>query len=307
VQADKFVYRRRLPFARLEEALTASPLLSPFDIASAFAAADKKVKALAGADIKEIRREKGHCLNGFKEIKKYAKAKYDENLDAMQQYAPLFKQFDLKEITRKMRIRIVGETPHNTPCFFKYDGNYRGTMGIMYAGTANTDFLDGFVMHEGVPGHFLYYCIKQYLADKGRGDAVTLLDTLYSPENCLNEGLAVCSHLIFDKLVQPRCRAMIETQKILHKIFYNLWYSANIRPVDTSLELRLLARHFSLSGGPRRLIKYFTKDEKYYTPYYPYGIYYGESLIPRLKPENKGFLYHQHSVNTLKKLIREQA
>jgi hypothetical protein len=99
---------------------------------------------------------------------------------------------------------------------------------------------------------------------------------------------------------------VIETQKIIRKIFYNLWYAANIKHADTRLETWLLKEYFNLRGGPRRLVKYFTKDEKFYTPYYPYGIYYAQSIIPKIKKENLGFLYQHHSVNTLKKLAKEQ-
>ncbi|MDR1123364.1 MAG: hypothetical protein LBL61_01890 [Elusimicrobiota bacterium] len=304
-QADKFVYKRKMPFVKLEEALTGSKILPPFNTARDFAAADKKVKALIGAGIKEFRQWQGPRVNGFKEVKKCSQNIIDEKLQAALQYSQLFKQFDLKEIINKMRIRIVNYAPNGSPCFFKYEGNYRGTMGLVDTKDVKKSFLNGFAMHEGVPGHFLYYCIKQYLADHGRGDAATLIDTFYSPENCLNEGLAVCSHLIFDKLVTPYAHAVNEAEKMLHKIFYNLWHAANIKPADTKLELQLL-ENFNMSGGPGPLIKYFAKDEKFYTPYYPYGIYYAESIIPKIKKENLGFLYQQHSINTLKKLVKEQ-
>jgi hypothetical protein len=179
-------------------------------------------------------------------------------------------------------------------------------VGLVYSKNVSKKFLKGFVRHEGVPGHFLYYCIKQYLADNGKTDAVSLIDTFYSPENCLNEGLAVCSDLIFSKLIPPQERAEVEAEKLLHNIFYNLWYSLNIESRNVSLEQKLLTEYFNLRGGPERLIKYFTKDERYYTPYYPYGIYYAQKYIPKIKKENIGFLYHQHSVNTLKKLTEAQ-
>jgi hypothetical protein len=305
-QADKFVYNRKIRFVKLEEALTASPILPPFDIARSFAAADKKIKALGFGDIRAFRRLEAERVNGFKEVKKYSRLCVEEFLQAAVSYAPLFKQFDLKAIINKMQIKIVNEAVNGSPCFFKYEGNYKGTMGLARTKDVSKPFLRGFVMHEGVPGHFLYYCIKQYLADSGLGDALTLLDTFYSPENCLNEGLAVCSHLVFDRLVAPWQRASTEAEKVLHQIFYNLWRSANISMAETSLERRLLARDFNLLGGPERLTKYFVKNEKYYTPYYPYGIYYGENIIPKIKKENLGFLYQQHSVNTLKKLLKGQ-
>ncbi|MDR0953701.1 MAG: hypothetical protein LBM71_05980 [Elusimicrobiota bacterium] len=304
-QVEKFVYKKKISFSKVETALSASSILPPFDIAWEFAVSDTKIRELTGLTTKEFRRQKNATLNGFKEIKKYSQKIIDDNLQKALEYSPFFKQFNLKTIINKMDIHIVNKTPNNSPCFFKYDGNYCATMGLLHTNNVQETAINAFVLHEGVPGHFLYYCIKQYLADRGQGDKITLLDTFYSPENCINEGLAVCSYLVFDKLVSSLNRATIEVEKILHKIFYNLWYDVNIKHMDTKLERELL-KLFNILPSANRLIKYFTKDEKYYAPYYPLGIYYGENIIPKIKKENLGFLYQQHSVNTLKKLIKEQ-
>jgi hypothetical protein len=100
--------------------------------------------------------------------------------------------------------------------------------------------------------------------------------------------------------------AIAECQKILHKISYNLWHSINISKKDTTLEYKLLKDSFNLRSGPAKLTKKSSDDGKYYKPFYPYGIYYAQKYIPKIKKENLGFLYHQHSINTLKKLAEEQ-
>ncbi|MDR0645640.1 MAG: hypothetical protein LBG46_01220 [Elusimicrobiota bacterium] len=305
-QTDFFVFKKKIPFKTLEKDITAAPILEPFNIQKEFEQSSKKIKDLAGMTIKQMRLAKYEEVNCFKELKKYVSKIIEENIYLLNEYNVLFSQFDLAAITSKMKIKIVNEEANGSPCFFKYNGNYCATIGLAYSKNVSKKFLKGFVRHEGIPGHFLYYCIKQYLADGGKTDAASLIDTFYSPENCLNEGLAVCSDLIFTKLVLPHEQADVEAEKLLHKIFYNLWHSANIKDKSTSLEYKLLKEYFNLSGGPGRLIKYFTKDEKYYTPYYPYGIHYAQKYIPKIKKENLGFLYHQHSVNTLKKLTEEQ-
>ncbi|MDR1684699.1 MAG: hypothetical protein LBR90_04500 [Elusimicrobiota bacterium] len=119
-QADKFVYKRKIPFTKLEEALTSSKILPPFNIRREFALADKKISALAGCTIEELRKRPAPLLNGFKEIKKYARNILEDNLQAALGYAPLFKQFNLKEIINKMQVRIVNRAPNGAPCFFKY-------------------------------------------------------------------------------------------------------------------------------------------------------------------------------------------
>lgn len=303
-QADYFVYKKRIPFIRLEKELTAAPVLPPFDIEKEFAACSQKVKALAGMSIKQLRSLKEERISGMARIEKYVLALLDESKKKLKKYSSLFPQFDLGRILDKMEISVVQDAPNNSPCFFKYSGNYSGTAGLKYTKNVSKRFLRGFFAHEGLPGHFLYYCIKQYLADKKTADAVTLLDTFYSPENCLNEGLAVCSDIIFTGITPAADKASSETEKLAHKIFYNLWHSANIKKKNTALEKRLL-RHIYPARAPEELLRYFITEEKYYTPFYPYGIYYAERFIPKIKKENLGFLYQQHSISTLKKLVKE--
>jgi hypothetical protein len=304
IQADFFVFKNKRTFPDLIGNLTGAKPIKPFNAETEFEKVSKEVFRLTGFNnIKKMRAEaKKEKLKEFKHVKKFIEEVFEQKKQALKEYQTLFAQVNINDILPKMRVKIVNRSVNGAPCFFKYNGNYCGTIGIGNTENVSKEYLRGFVMHEGIPGHFLYYCIKQYLTDVKTCDAVALIDTFYSPENYINEGLAVCSDLMFGTMLSNMEKAGVEIEILIHKLFYNLWYSANIKKINTNTEYTILKEQAALRSPLDKLIKYFVCDEKYYTPYYPLGIYYAKKLLPRIKKENFGLLYFQHSINTLKKL-----
>ncbi|MFH1728278.1 MAG: hypothetical protein ABIA04_07660 [Pseudomonadota bacterium] len=217
-----------------------------------------------------------------------------------QKYSALFK-LDLEKILSNSKIKIIESGPEDPTCYYHYDGNYQGTLGICIKSNLSDEFIKAFICHEVIPGHHLYYLIKQYQIDNSQIDLVGSIDTFYSPENMINEGLAVNSDLIFGDLLGSRVLITQKIEKFLHKLFYNMWYSKNIEEKEISRKYFDILKNDMLFSDAliKQRTDYFTEDDKFYTPSYPIGSYYVENLIKKHGLNILPYLYYQHSLDSI--------
>ncbi|MBU0504505.1 MAG: hypothetical protein ABII18_00310 [bacterium] len=210
--------------------------------------------------------------------------------------------FPVADLLKQSKLRIEASKPVDPPCYYYYRGQFNGTVGLQMKKKYHKDYLTNFLAHEVLPGHHFYYLIKEHYLKSRNTDLLMSIDTFYSPENLINEGLAVNSDLLLDENNDPYVVSMLCLEKLLHKIYHNAWYQVNIEKQSISPEIENIVCHeIGLKDAQMRL-EYFTQEAKYYTPSYSHGIYYVENIIKKCGKRVISFLYGQHSVNTLGKL-----
>ncbi|EKD50890.1 MAG: hypothetical protein ACD_62C00400G0004 [uncultured bacterium] len=238
------------------------------------------------------------------QLSRYVHRLCDElSLRIKNRLAPLF-HFDMAPLLNRSQLRVTATKKDDPPCFYRYLGDFHGMVGLSVKKNYFRDYLENFITHEILPGHHFYYLVKQQYLNSGTGDALMAIDTYYSPENLINEGLAVNSDLLFGEAWDARTSCTLAIDKYLHKIYHNAWHALNVscgRPDPLCQDI--LESEFGLSRVEALTrLNYFTQEARWYTPSYSQGIHHvghfinacGRALVP--------LLYGQHSVNTLKKL-----
>jgi hypothetical protein len=217
----------------------------------------------------------------------------------LNRYQPLF-PLDLAGVLEKSQLALEF-TSGEPPCYYYYRKAYQGIVGVTFHRVLSEIDLKNFIAHEVIPGHHFYYLLKQAELDQGTTDLISSLDIYYSPENIINEGIAMNSDLIFEGLLEDEVVAAQKIEKFFHKIFYNSWYNVNIEniPVDP-FYVMILRKEFNFAYDLIDVrMNYFTREAKFYTPCYPVGSSYVEQLIQRFGISVLPKLYNQHSVNTI--------
>lgn len=301
-QADHFIFDKPMKSVQeVVERLMGTRICPPFDI-------DHELQDLAGfvnaegyASIPQYRSQKNIiCFNspaGFSDFLKQT----IESLSAMtaRKYGSIF-HHDLCGIFDRSSISIEF-TSGEPPCYYRYNGNYQGVVGISYRESFTDADIKNFLAHEVLPGHHFYYLLRQWSLDHEKTDLLHALDLFYSPETVINEGIAMNSDLIFRDKLEPEIAISLKIEKFLHKLFYNCWHQVNIEfePIDPYY-LMILRNEFDFPFETiESRIKYFTSDARYYTPCYPLGSFYIENFILNNDELELPILYQQHSVSTL--------
>ncbi|MBI5240057.1 MAG: hypothetical protein HY926_06265 [Elusimicrobia bacterium] len=300
-QAETFVYEKRRDFPDTVRLLMAAPVIVPFDLERELV----RFKAL-------LRRA------GFSSAAEFNRSKRKVRFLSRRQLSDYVLDFVDRTATRlgslrrlvaqgELRISVPGKG--DPPCFYRYEGRGRGTLGIALETEFTENFLHNFVSHEAVPGHHLYYLIKQRRVDEGRTDALDLVDTYYSPENAVNEGLAVNSDRLYGQVLDDSSQLSAQVEKFLHRVFYNCWHRVNIsrRPPETRA-LEILRREMGYSEPLlRSRLRYHVREARYYSPVYPIGIAAVERAARRLTRGELPALYAQQSVSTLDRLLERRS
>ena len=297
-QAEVFAFGRRRPFVRTLTRLMATPPPPPFDLEAELERLSAELRRMGYSSLAEYNRKKRRVrLRSRREMVRLLEGivrDVSDRLCADPGLAPLLK---------RSRVRIVTPRPGEPPCFYKYEGDYRGVVGIASRREFAEAYLRGFVYHELLPGHHLYYLLKQRQFET-EGDPLVGLDTYYSPENPVNEGLAVCSDLLFGPLLDAPARLAVCVEKFLHRVFYNAWHSVNVRRRGVGKDVLALLRGEGGygTGFIRSRLAYHTREARYYTPAYPIGVRLVEKTASGL--EDPRLLFRQHSARTLKRMTR---
>ena len=305
-QVDTFVLRRRgRPFAQRVESLMAAPVPRPFALEAGLRRLKAELREAGFRSVQEYRRAKKQVrFQRRTQLADYVYAIVDDvTAQLTRRGAPAFPA-DLRRLLSLSRLRVVAPRADEPPCFYRYEGNYRGTLGLALERDFSEPFVRAFVLHEAMPGHHLYYLLKQDQLDRGGADILAGTDTFYSPENPINEGLAVCADMSFGRMLDPMTHLGVQVEKFLHRVFYNAWHQVNVARsrLDARL-LRLLREELDFAEPVlRQKLAYHTRSARYYTPVYSLGIAAVERLAPVLGPERLHLLYRQHSINTLRKL-----
>ncbi|MBF0106064.1 MAG: hypothetical protein HQM16_12145 [Deltaproteobacteria bacterium] len=307
MQVEIFILKKKHHMKTAAEALTGARLIRPFDIDAERHRLMAFLKGINIHSMEEFRKSKDEqVFDNYSKFKTYINNLFDIIAKKIiTKYAGSF-DIDLKQLFKKSTIRIVKTKPDEPPCYYHYDGNYRGTLGVGFKKKHSKAYLEAFFLHEVMPGHHFYYLIRQHKIDhKQNIDPLFFIDPFYSPENIVNEGLATNGDLILEDLTDNITLAGIKCEKTLHRCFYNMWYAKNIanKPFDKNC-ISLLKHTFKMPPHEMKArIQYFTRDEKYYAPSYPLGIHYLRKLITQAGAAKLHLFYDQNSVRTLQKTI----
>lgn len=304
-QYEVFVQKKRAPFAGTVERLIAAPPRPQFSLDRDFSALKKQMRALGFRSMPEFERSKKTLrFTTRAELNGHIAGTLEKLAGRLAKRCGGAFGFDLRRALAPANLRLSAPRAGEPDCFYRYDGAGRGTIGVAMRGEFTGNFIENFISHEAVPGHHFYYLVKQHRLDGGGTDAIDALDTFYSPENAVNEGLAVCADRLFGPLLDESEHFSNQAEKFLHKAMYNLWHTVNIqgRAPDAGI-LRLLRDEFGFSR--ERLaarLRYYTRDARFYTPAYPLGIAAIEAFPEGLPLSQIPLLYQQHSVKTLGRL-----
>ena len=299
VQIELFIFKKKLDFSSSIKDLLSVKIIHPFNLKKEFITLDNFVQHQGFLSIKDYKKE--DCKNTIRfknlsQIKRYVFSLLEEKIDILSRLDNKYK-ISFSEILSLSKLKILISS--DISCYYKYLGNYRGEVGLSISDKYKVSFLKTFLFHECLPGHHLYYLIRQYFIDSNPNcDLLYYLDTYYSPENSINEGLAVCSNLVFKESVDQDCLIQVELEKFMHKFFYNGWYNLNIKKIDSFNEdKKFIVKEFEIDKKKlSNQCKYFFKNNKFYTPTYVLGIDCIEKIIPTISCSNYKKLYEQHSV-----------
>jgi hypothetical protein len=296
-QAETFVYKKRRSFPDTVRLLMAAPVIAPFDLDRELAGLRAELRRQGFPSVAEFNRSKRRVV--FRSRRQLA----DYVLDFVDRTAA--KLGSLRRLVAQGELRVAVPGKGDPPCFYRYEGGGRGTLGIALGAEYSENFLHNFVSHEAVPGHHLYYLIKQRRVDEGRSDALDLVDTYYSPENVVNEGLAVNSDRLYGQVLDDSSQLSAQVEKFLHRVFYNCWHSVNIlrRPPDPKALAVLRGEMGYPEARVRERLRYHVREARYYSPVYPIGIAAVERAARGLARKDLPALYAQQSVATLEKWL----
>lgn len=308
-QADIFVWKRRRPFLQATSELMAMPVPGPFALHEELARMRTRLREAGYTSVAEYNRLKPKLrFSSRRDLVAYVQAILDEMSERIaSQCAHLF-PFDLRSLLERSRVTVEVPRADDPPCYYRYRGNYAGAVGIAVGHEFSEAWVRGFVLHEVLPGHHFYYLLKQRQFDE-EGDLLVGADTFYSPENPVNEGLAVCADRFFGPLLEPMVDLAVQVEKFLHRLYFNAWRQVNVqrRPVGSRL-LDILRHDCGYDEGfIAGKIAYHTREARWYTPVYPLGIRLVEEATERLGPDRRALLYRQHSAGTLRRLYGEPA
>lgn len=295
-QAEFYIFKNdKLDFIKIIEGLFAVKLMPKFNL-------EEELNKTNKDDLKKINEK--ISFNSSEELKNYIDSVI--NTLSSKMITLYGKQIpELEKVIKLSKIDIVNNEEANPPCFYKYNGNYKGTVGFKFKNQYLKYYIDSFLMHEVMPGHHLYYLLRQNFVDTNKIDPIIYIDTFYSPENIINEGLAINTDLILNKGLDSSVSAMLKKEKLYHKVMYNCWYDLNInkKEADPICE-HILCDNMGYSKAYKdSMVEYFTVSDKYYAPCYPIGGFVVEKAINVIGTDRLKYFYPQHSVSTINKLV----
>jgi len=306
-QHDVFVKKKRLPFSAATRRISACELPGAFNLEKELAALKKTLAASGFKTVAEFRKSAPRIkFSSARELADYALEKADA-LSAFTQKRLGGHIPGLAALLKRSSLTVETPKPGEPPCYYRYLGNYKGALGL----SARTDFarhyVHAFIMHEVMPGHHLYSLIRQHLSDTQPQDALFQLDTFYSPENIINEGLAVNGDLILGEFCPQETLVSSRIEKFLHKVLYNAWHGRNLGEGKIPPECRHLLRGEAgfTAEETREKLNFYALQERYYTPVYPAGTRLVSDFIQKHGLGALAYVYGQPCHAALKKISRE--
>lgn len=310
-QVDVFCDKvKKQNFQDLIQTLIGTTLVSPFNLDIELNDVNNYIKK---TDFKNIpsflmNREKIY-FNTIKELEKFI---YDYIYEIIAKMDKIYSKrisVSLSKLMDNIDITIEESKIKHLPCYYFYKGERKGVVGITLKNELNVSYIKSFILHEIVPGHHFYYLMKQSDIDNNQiCDSICFIDTFYSPENTVNEGLAVNAEIILDNQLDNDTIASIKLEKLVHKILYNAWYAANIYKKNNLGAFKNILQNeigFDSRKADEKL-KYYIDLEKYYVASYPIGAEHVQKIIKQIGKKNIYKLYKQHSVKTLNLMMGEE-
>ena len=309
-QADLFLHGRNPPsVGHVAASFLGIDLAPPFDLDQEAGALERRLGELGYESLAACQEARAaHRITGFDTARELIADRLAEaKRMALSRLAPLL-PCDLDSILAKSSISVERGPPGPPGCY-RHDGGYSGTVMIGVDGALLEDFVTGLLFHEAIPGHHLYYMVRRAGLEGGgasSADAVEAIDTFYSPENAVNEGIAMNADMIFGAELPRQITAALLVEKFLHKLFYNAWHQVNVegRPADFALWRRLAFDIGLPDQDIAREMQYRTEEARYYIPCYPLGIRLVEGMLAEFGDAVLPLLYAQHSAATLDKVAQ---
>ena len=306
-QHDIFVKKRRLPFAIATHRISACELPGAFNLEKELAALKKTLGTSGFKTIAQFRKNAPRIkFSSSSELADYALEKADA-LSAFTQKRLGRHIPGLAALLKRSTLIIEPPKPGEPPCYYRYLGNYKGALGLSAKSDFARHYVHAFIMHEVMPGHHLYSLIRQHLADTQPQDALFQLDTFYSPENIINEGLAVNGDLILGEFCPQETLLSSQIEKFLHKVLYNAWHGRNLGAgqIPKNCKKLLCGEAGFTAAETQEKLSFYAKQEKYYTPVYPAGTRLVSDFIQKHGLGALAFVYGQPCHAALKKISRE--
>lgn len=306
-QMEYFIFRRRKQgLKNVVEKLYGLKLMPVFNLDDEYADLLGRIKSAGSASVIEFknRTRKVH-IGSTAELKAKIKNKIKHLIKISDKaLTPYFGS--IRNMLDESGITIEINKSASPPCYYFHEKGNRGTAGIRFNTIFRQYYFEQFICHELIPGHHFYYAVKNHLLHTNKMDKVFCLDTYYSPENIINEGISTNIDLVLRDHIGDTLAILLKLEKFYHKVIYNCWYEALIEKKGNVISRyrKILTEELGESEQAcGRTLDYFLKKEKLYTPCYPTGIGCIESFIKSAGVGYLPFLYLQHSVNSIHKLV----
>ena len=290
------------------QTLLGAKVVPPFNLDDELEKTKKYIKKAGYNSISQFMKNRPKIkFNNINEIQRYTYNYIDQITAIMNASYSKVMPIPPKELMSNAKLVVEEACIPNLPCYYFYKGNGNGVAGVTLKKEMSETYLKGFILHEIMPGHHFYYLMKQhYIDNKCNIDHIHYIDPFYSPENTVNEGLAVNGEeILFDSL-DKETLAGVKLEKFVHKILYNAWHSVNIKKDNSLKDIQHLLQNkigFTKESSAQKL-DYYTNLEKYYVASYPIGTDHVQKIIQQIGHNNLHMLYTQHSVSTLNLLTR---
>ncbi len=278
--------------------------IKPFDLSASYDACNMLLKNAHIHSFEEFHNKKTRqtfTRNELsKHIKKIASVLIRETYVRYNGYLHNLKEILPQNIYQQITVNFYKKG--SPPCYYQYQGNYKGEIGLAIQDNFKDTYLFQFLCHECIPGHHLYYLLKERAVEVG-GDDLFALDTFYSPENLINEGLATTTYLMLQDAVPPLIRIDMEIEKIFHRGIYNCWYDYYFQQKNNVENYIAFFADLGLPGDmtlPH--INYFLHELPLYTPSYAKGQFLIEDFINQHGESSIKYCYNQHSPRSLRKV-----
>ncbi|MFH1453122.1 MAG: hypothetical protein ABIH00_03985 [Armatimonadota bacterium] len=242
----------------------------------------------------------------FDDFKRFARGEVKKSFSKIKRSFGRHIPVDLKKLFSKFDLIIEKPRKGYPECYYYYKGGYRGVAGLRFKKELGSAYIKGLIAHEISPGHHFYYIIKESLYRDRKADMLSCLDTFYSPETIINEGLAMSVDILFEGVLDGEVKIKGLTEKYFHKVLYNIWYSRFVLKKKYKKYEDILYGEFGFSKKEVNfwIGFYLGEDWRYYAVSYAIGSHYVDSFLKKHGLKSAKYLYSQQSLNTLKKQER---
>jgi len=309
IQAELFVFKnKKYSFKKTVETLFAVKLPPLINLSAARTRMYSELKKSGYLSVTQLRKDSDwHGFKNFKELDHFIAREVKTIFKSHDKAFGKYFDFDIKKSFDKFNL-VVEKSKRGMPdCYYYYRGNYKGVMGLKFRDKFDLSHIKNLIGHEILPGHHFYYLVKESLFRNKKIDLGVTLDTFYSPETIINEGLAMSVDVLFGGILDAKVRLKGLAAKYLYAVLYNIWYSKFILKKKYKKYQDIIGAELGFNKKDEKFWMnfYLGPEWRYYAVSYAIGSYYVDGFLKKHGVKNARYLYNQQSVNTIKKLERD--